>query len=220
MIKMGYPPQGAAAPPVHIKDIWDFLAAEAVKSGSLGKLLADYVDAKISLAKADLTTLETRLNAARAGYLDNLNNAQLLNVPDLSTLSAAKIGYLGKAPGVAGSDVLLASNDAEVSHNTTTYTKKKEFVVLVGGKYRVTFDLKRVGSASTVYGQIYKDGVALGTEQSTISGMYVTKTEDLALEAGCLCQLYLKVADPADESHAINFRLKGDVSSEIAVVTV
>jgi len=51
-------------------------------SGALTTLTA-YVD-----------ELETRLSAVRAGYLDNLNNAQLLNIPNLSTLSAARIGYL------------------------------------------------------------------------------------------------------------------------------
>jgi len=43
---------------------------------------------------ADLDTLLSRLTAARAGYLDNINNAQLLNIPNLSTLTAARIGYL------------------------------------------------------------------------------------------------------------------------------
>lgn len=35
-----------------------------------------------------------RLTSGRAGYLDNINNAQLLVVPNLSTLTAARIGYL------------------------------------------------------------------------------------------------------------------------------
>jgi len=111
------------APTILVKDIWNALTAEYGVAGSYGKLLEDYIDAKISevhkqvcsgadpadsigrriydyldskvsLAKADLTTLETRLSEARAGYLDNLNNAQLLNIPDLSTLTAARIGYL------------------------------------------------------------------------------------------------------------------------------
>ena len=35
-----------------------------------------------------------RLSAARASYLDNLNNTQLLNIPNLSTLTAVRIAYL------------------------------------------------------------------------------------------------------------------------------
>ena len=34
------------------KDIWDYLVADAVRAGSLGKLLGDYLDDKVSLAVA------------------------------------------------------------------------------------------------------------------------------------------------------------------------
>jgi len=40
------------------------------------------------------TSLANKLTAARAGYLDNINNALLLLVPDLSGLTVARIGYL------------------------------------------------------------------------------------------------------------------------------
>jgi hypothetical protein len=43
---------------------------------------------------AALTTLLSRLTAARASYLDNINNTQLLNIPNLSTLTPARIAYL------------------------------------------------------------------------------------------------------------------------------
>ncbi len=48
----------------------------------------------LAALNADIDTLLVRLSAARAGYLDNINNAQLLNIPNLSTLTAARIGYL------------------------------------------------------------------------------------------------------------------------------
>ena len=41
--------------------------------------------------------LETRLTTDRAGYLVNLNNTELLNIPDLSTLTATIISYLDNA---------------------------------------------------------------------------------------------------------------------------
>lgn len=41
-----------------------------------------------------VNTLQTRLTAARASLLDNLNNANLLNIPNLSTLTPTLIGYL------------------------------------------------------------------------------------------------------------------------------
>jgi hypothetical protein len=40
------------------------------------------------------TSLASKLTAARAGFLDNIDNANLSTVPDISTLSAARIGYL------------------------------------------------------------------------------------------------------------------------------
>ncbi len=48
----------------------------------------------LAALNTDIDTLLVRLSAARAGYLDNINNAQLLNIPNLSTLTAARIGYL------------------------------------------------------------------------------------------------------------------------------
>ncbi len=51
---------------------------------------AGYLD---NINNANLSTLPA-ISAARVGYLDNINNAQLLNVPNLSTLTAARIGYL------------------------------------------------------------------------------------------------------------------------------
>jgi len=48
----------------------------------------------LAILDTSLDTLLTRLSEARAGYLDNVNNAQLLNVPNISTLTTARIGYL------------------------------------------------------------------------------------------------------------------------------
>jgi len=38
--------------------------------------------------------LETRLSAVRAGYLDNINNANLATIEDISSLTATEIAYL------------------------------------------------------------------------------------------------------------------------------
>jgi len=62
------------APPVSIKEIWDAQTALFGVAGSYGLLVETNLDSKVSLAKADLTTLETRLSAARATKLDNLDN--------------------------------------------------------------------------------------------------------------------------------------------------
>ena len=43
---------------------------------------------------ADVTTLLLRLSAARAGFLDNIDNANLGTIDDISTLTAAVIAHL------------------------------------------------------------------------------------------------------------------------------
>lgn len=89
----------------------------------------------------ELQDLWDRLTAARASYLDNINNAQLLNVPDLSTLTAARIsyldninqtglldltptraGYLDLIPGLA-----TASSGLAYAATVTTYTDPTHF---------------------------------------------------------------------------------------------
>jgi hypothetical protein len=42
----------------------------------------------------DVDTLLARLTDARAGYLDNINNANLATIADISTLTATEIAYL------------------------------------------------------------------------------------------------------------------------------
>lgn len=73
-------------------------------------------------------SLATKLTAARAGYLDNINNAQLLNIPDLSTLTAARIGYLDNINTIittlgapAGASIAVDIADIEAKLDDGTY---------------------------------------------------------------------------------------------------
>jgi len=69
-------------------------AARALLLDRLALLAAGGAGELTATRAAALQRLIDDLTAVRASYLDNINNAQLLNVPDLSTLSAARIGYL------------------------------------------------------------------------------------------------------------------------------
>lgn len=94
---------------------------------------------------------------------------------------------------VAG-DVLLASADTERNVSVLGYTKCKEIEIPYGvrGEVRVKFDLKR-GAGGAVYGKIYINGVATGTERSDSTGSYQTFSEDFSgLTAGDKIQLYCK----------------------------
>jgi len=88
------------------------------------------------------------------------------------------------------SDNILHRNDAEKNTANDTPTKLKEIIISVSGKYRVKFDIKS-GDGTQVKAQIYRNGSAYGTEQSTTSTDYVTKSEDLRFNAGDLVQLYV-----------------------------
>lgn len=74
-----------------------YLDSAISSRASQSDILSDatpFAGADIAAIKGYVDELEARLTAARAGYLDNINNAELLNIPDLSALTAARIGYL------------------------------------------------------------------------------------------------------------------------------
>lgn len=113
------------------------------------------------------TSLADKLTAARAGYLDNINNAQLLNVPDLSTLTAARIGYLdninqagllqvtairaGYLDNLSGGAVALASTALSTATWTATRAgyldRIRHLTRPQAGTQATTADLTVVGAA-------------------------------------------------------------------------
>lgn len=101
---------------------------------------------------------------------------------------------------------LWASNDASKSINSAAYLKAKEITVQKGGKFYVRFDLKSSNSTA-VYGQIYRNGVAVGTERTTSSTSYQTYGEYLdGWSPSDAVQLYVKGAsDPL--ATIANFRI-------------
>lgn len=113
---------------------------------------------------------------------------------------------------LVASDTLVVSADTERYNNdSVTYTKKKEVLVNTHGTVRIKFDLKLgAGVQTSAYGRIYVNGVAVGTERNTSETTYQNYSEDIAVEAGDLVQLYLKCANTgAGEdfyAYAQNFR--------------
>lgn len=89
-------------------------------------------------------------------------------------------------------DYLLMANDTERTTSSTTYVKVKEIKIVRAGGYRVKFDLRSY-VVGTAYGQIYKNGSAVGTERSTTSDTDVNFSEDLtSFLSGDLIQIYAK----------------------------
>jgi len=118
------------SPAVTIKDIWDALTADYGAAGTYGLLVETNLDAPVSGAKADLTTLETRLSAARATALDELLAANLpadiAAIPIAPALAASWTAALATALGAytaakaAFLDVAISSRLA-----TAAYTAER-----------------------------------------------------------------------------------------------
>jgi len=98
----------------------------------------------------------------------------------------------------SASNTLVHSNDTsrETPNATYAYIKMKE--CLISGDFasvRIKFTLANPYNAVVVYGKIYKNGVAIGTEQNA----GVALSEDFTnIVAGDLIQIYAKTAGGGD----------------------
>jgi len=107
------------------------------------------------------------------------------------------------------SDTLQQSNDDLTETNNTSYTKLKEITCNVAlANVRVKFALASEHTGVTVYGKVYKDGVAIGTERSRNTTSYATFSEDFATVAvGSKLQIYGKTSNEPWFMYCKNFRL-------------
>lgn len=145
----------------------DFIAIYDASASANRKMLTKYI-AKVA------TNAEAHTGSATDRYI---NPAQLKT-------------YFGGAP-VWGSGLQVAFSGTETSTTNTSLTKKYEGTIHRTGTYRITFELKGTWGASSI-GQIYKNGVAFGTSQSTTNTSYDSFSEDLAFTASDLIQLYIR----------------------------
>jgi len=96
---------------------------------------------------------------------------------------------------IEASDTLRNSNDTEKPTVSAVYVKLKEVrmnAALAG--CRIKFDLMTTPAmGETAYARIYKNGVAIGTEQSEAAGVYTTVIDDLTgFALNDLIQIYAK----------------------------
>jgi hypothetical protein len=218
-------------------------AAAAAYTAARAALL-DYLDAAISsrAAAADYTaaraakldnldaTISSRASAtdytaARAALLDKLDAlvSSRASAADYTTERAAKLDNLDaaissrKLAGYAPSDDLLLSGDAIVSTQSATYVKVKENRVL-SGAFRIKFDLRSSSTTYSVYGRIYRNDAALGTERSTNSTTYVTYSEDLSGWGDAdLEQIYAHSNGTGYFAYVQNHRVYGTVATMVVV---
>jgi len=98
--------------------------------------------------------------------------------------------------------------DTERTTSETSYVKVKSIMVPKSGTLTIKFDLGAGQDNDVVYGRIYRNGVAVGTEQSINTGLFGTKTENISgWTIGDECQLYIHDTVPPHVVHVKNFRI-------------
>ena len=120
--------------------------------------------------------------------------------------------------GLIAGTTTIASADTERTTGSSTYVKVKEIEIVDAGTVTVSFGLRTSNAAETTNGRVYKNGVAFGTEQSTASTTFVTKSENLVFAPGDLIQLYIKVLT-AGTSTINNFQIAVAGRNPTLVVT-
>ena len=108
------------------------------------------------------------------------------------------------ARNIYASDTVVFSALTERTITGGGYTKVKEIKINCTGTFRVKFDGKYVGSTSG-YARVYKNDSGLGTERLLTKNAYSTYSEDLAVTAGDLIQLYGSCASGAGTVYLKNF---------------
>lgn len=188
------------------------LPTTGVKAGDLG-----FATDRLVLYRWSGSAWESISIASSSGLFSarptaaNLPNNSLYYATDTAILyqvqSGSWVAIVNPAVGltISVSDTLENSNDAEKTTNQASYTKIKECKLNEAlSVCRIKFDLKF--TINTAYAKIYKNGVAIGTEQSDVTGSWATKTEDFAgFAKDDLIQVYGKAA-ATGVSHVQNFR--------------
>lgn len=117
----------------------------------------------------------------------------------------------GGGPYALSDDILFAHDAPVVGIDSSSYLKAKEINVgYFKGTIRVAFKMKApTGGAHWVSARIYKNGVALGTEQGQENVAYIEYSEDLAFGVNDLLQLYVKNSDAGQVPTVKELRILG-----------
>ena len=113
--------------------------------------------------------------------------------------------FRNQTPEFNGGSFLFASNDVNKNPSPydDTWVKAKEIQIYKGGRIKTSFHLA-LGSASSMYGKIYVNGVAVGAEHSG-GGSF---TDYIEILAGDLIQVYTKtVFSSGTTPSTLNFRI-------------
>lgn len=120
---------------------------------------------------------------------------------------------------VTPSDDLLASANTEHSSDIYTWVKIKEIRVLMGGEYRIKFDIKG-DSPQSAQAKIEVDGVLMGSQQSNNTSDYVTKSQDInGFVGGDVLELWFRSGMADRMMYCKNFKVYGELVPSAEMVT-
>lgn len=155
----------------------------------------------------------------------SFKDAHIQGTATVGTLAATTVTGDGSALSnmvptmgtLAASDNLKYSADTERNHtgDAGIYQKVKEIKIRFEGTIRVKFDMKagfNGNGSGTATGRIHKNGSVVGTERNNTTESYITYSEDIAVSAGDLIQLYYYPSYIDRTSFARNFRIYYDKS--------
>ena len=125
------------------------------------------------------------------------NDKKITNLNTVETTTLQADTYTGLK--VSASDDLRYTG-AGVTTTSSTYAKVAEKTVATkfgSSTMRIGITYRVQNAGPTVSVRVYRDGVAVGAEHSTTSTTGVTVSDDIALTAGNLLQIYAKSSDGA-----------------------
>lgn len=130
-----------------------------------------------------------------SGYFEFLSIGSGLSISG-TTITAGPGDY------VAG-DYLIAGPSRFANISSTSYTKIAEIYIPRAGTLRVKFSVGNNDGGITMYGRIYRNGSAVGTERSVLGTTSIDLSEDISgWVAGDLLQLYAKVSSSSGNQQA------------------
>jgi hypothetical protein len=176
--------------------------------------LLDDADASTALSTLGVTNFaKTILDDANASaVLSTLGFSSFVKTL-IAAADATAFKTLIEAIGIpnvsAGTTTTLGSASAERTETlTTSYVKKKEIKVGRNGTATVSFSIGGGTTAYPIYGRIYVNGLAVGTERTHSTTEYSSYSENIAIAQGDLVQLYLKANEKIYHKQWKDFYIK------------
>lgn len=124
--------------------------------------------------------------------------------PQWATVSSPT--YASVAGSFAAGSNPIAGPSILTPVTATSYTKYQEMYVPRGGTLRIVFSIVSNDGGRTVYGKIYRNGSAVGTERTNIGSQTYDISEDISgWSAGDLLQIYGKVSPNNAGTHYTGF---------------